>query len=211
MSRKIVLVALLSFAVLLMSTMRTANAATITSATLDKDVYLAGQTGYIMVTVYNDKEETIRVTELTATIEYYYTDGTVYLQKFFTSATLPDEIPVGSSETYQIAISLPTNIANGYTNPSIEAKTEIWWSQIERWAGSDRATYKVKLYVESSYKQSYEASQTELQQEKTVNQNLSNNVNMLAVTTMVFAVAAGSLAFLTFARRPKPIPQHAVE
>lgn len=218
MSRKIVLVALLSFAVLLMSTLHTANAATITSATLDKNVYLAGQTGYITVTVYNDEEETIRVTELTATIDYYYADGTVYVQKFFTGATLPDEIPVGDSETYQIAISLPTNLAHGYTNPSIEARTEIWWSQIERWVGSDRPTYKVKLYVESPYKQSYEnsqqelqATQEELQREKTLNGNLSNNVNMLAVTTMVFAAAAGFMVFLTFARRPRPIPQHAVE
>jgi len=218
MSRKIVLVALLSFVVLLMSTLRTADAATITSATLDKDVYLAGQTGYIMVTVYNDEDDKIRVTELTATIDYYYADGTIYVQKFFTGDTLPDEIGVGSSETYQIAISLPTNIAHGYINPSIEAKTEIWWSQIERWVGSDRATYRVKLYIESPYKESYEnsqeeleATQQELQQEKTVNENLSNNVNMLAVTTMVFAAAAGFMVFLNFARRPRPIPQHAAE
>lgn len=217
MSKKLVLVALLSFAVL-MSALRTANAATITSATLDKDVYLGGQTGYIMVTVYNDKDDKIRVTELTATINYYYADGTVYVQKFFTSATLPDEIPVGDSQTYQVRISLPTNIAHGYTNPSVEAKTEIWWSQIERWIGSDRATYQVKLYIESPYKQSFENSQQELQatqqqlqQEKTVNENLSNNVNMLGMTTMVFAIATGFLVFLTFARRPRPIPQHAVE
>jgi len=218
MSRKFVLVALLSFAVL-MSALHTAHAATITSATLDRDIYLAGQTGYVMVTVYNDEEATIRVTELTATINYYYADGTVYVQKFFTSDTLPDEIPVGNSETYQVPISLPTNIAHGYTNPSIEAKTEIWWSQIERWVGSDRATYdQVKLYIESPYKQSYQnsqqelqTSQHELQQEKAVNENLSNNVNMLAVTTMVFAVATGFLVFLTFARRPRPIPQHASE
>lgn len=218
MSKKFVLVALLSFAVL-MSAFRTANAATITSATLDKDVYLGGQTGYISVTVYNDKDDKIRVTELTATINYYYADGTVYVQKFFTSATLPDEIPVGNSQTYQIPLSLPTNIAHGYTNPSVEAKTEIWWSQIERWVGSDRATYgQVKLYIESPYKQNFENSQQELQttqqqlqQEKTVNENLSNNVNMLGMTTMVFAMATGFLVFLAFARRPRPIPQHAVE
>ncbi len=218
MSRRIVLAALLSFAVLLMSTLQTANAATITSATLDKDVYLAGQTGYIMVTVYNDEDEKIRVTELTATIDYYYADETVYVQKFFTSDTLPDEIPVGEAETFQVAISLPTNIAHGYTNPSIEAKTEIWWSNIERWVGSDRPTYKVKLYIESPYKQSYESTQQQLQttqqqlqQEKTINENLSNNVTMLAVITLVFAAAAGFMVFLTFARRPRPVPQHAVE
>jgi hypothetical protein len=32
--------------------------------------------------IYNDKDEKIKITELTATIEYYYTDGNVYLQSF---------------------------------------------------------------------------------------------------------------------------------
>ena len=68
------------------------QAATITSCTFDKDAYNQGETGYITVTIYNDKDNKIRVTELTATINYYYADGNVYVQKFYTNATLPAEI-----------------------------------------------------------------------------------------------------------------------
>ena len=68
------------------------QATTITSCTFDKDAYNQGETGYITVTIYNDKDNKIRVTELTATINYYYADGNVYVQKFYTNATLPAEI-----------------------------------------------------------------------------------------------------------------------
>jgi hypothetical protein len=207
MSKKIVLIALLSF-VVLMSALQSARAATITSATSDSDVYVAGQTGYLSVTVYNDKNSNIRVTDLTATINYYYLDGTLYMQKFFTGETLPSEIAAGDSHSYQIPISLPTNIAHGYTNPYIEARTEIWMPQTSRWVGSDWATYdQVKLYIESPYKQMYETSQQQVQEQQAVNQNLSDTINMLAITTAVFAVVAGFLMFLTFARRPRPVPQ----
>jgi len=191
MNKKLALISLLSFLALMITT-QTARAATITSATLDKNTYLAGQTGYISVTVYNDKSEKIRVEELSATINYYYTDGTVYVQKFFTSATLPDEISPGQTETFQIPISLPTNIAAGYTNPTVEAKTDLWRTQDSRWTTSDHPTYPVKLYIESPYKQSSET--------------LASNVNLLATTTIVFASAAAFLGFLVFARRIKPIP-----
>jgi len=206
MNKKIALIPLLSF-LALMSALQTVKAATITSATLDRDTYLAGQTGHISVVIYNDKSEKIRVTELSATINYYYTDGTVYVQKFFTSATLPDEIQEGQTETYQIPISLPTNMASGYANPTIEARTEIWQPHIEHWMSSDRATSQLKLYVESPYKQSYETSQQELQEQKTVNESLSNTVTILAVTTLVFAVATAFLMFFVFTMRPRPIPQ----
>lgn len=167
-----------------------ASAATITSATLDKDAYLAGQTGFISVTVYNDKSNKIRVTELSATIDYYYSDGTVYIQKFFTDVTLTDEILVGQSETYHISISLPTNIASGYLNPNVEARTEIWLPLTERWVSSDRATYDLKLFIESPYKQSTE--------------NLNNTVYMLAGTSILFATAAAGFLFILFARKPRP-------
>jgi len=206
MNKKLVLVPLISFLVLLV-TFQTAKAATITSATLDKTTYLAGQTGYISVSIYNDKNDKIRVTELSATINYYYTDSTVYVQKFFTSVTLPDEIPAGQTETYQVPISLPTNIAPGYTNPIVEARTEVWNQQASEWRYSDRPTYQVKLYIESPYKQSYETSEQELQDQKTANANLNNTMNMLAVTTIVFAAAAAFLMFLVFSRRTRPIPQ----
>jgi len=193
MNQKFVLIPLLAFLVL-MTALQTAKAATITSATLDKNTYLAGQTGYISVTVYNDKSEKIRVTELSATMNYYYTDGTVYVQKFFfPPELLPDEIQAGQSETYQIPISLPTNIASGYTNPTVEAKTDLWRPQDDRWTTSDHPTYPVKLYIESPY--------------KAVSENLTNNVNLLAATTMVFGSAAAFLMFFIFSKRAKPIAQ----
>ena len=206
MKKKLELVPLLSL-LALMSVFQTVKATSITSATLDKSTYLAGQTGYISVSIYNDKSEKIRVTELTATISYYYADSTVYQQKFFTSATLPDEIPAGQTETYLIPISLPTNIAHGYTNPFVEARTDLWNNQADEWRTSDRPYYTLKLYIESPYKQSYETSQQQLEEQKTVNASLSNNVNMLAVTTMVFAGAAAFLMFLVFTKRARPIPQ----
>lgn len=206
MNKNSISVLLLSFLVL-MGSLQISKAATITSATLDKETYLAGQTGYISVTIYNDKSDKIRITELTATINYYYTDGTVYLQKFFSSATLPDEISAGQTETYQIPISLPTNIAHGYTSPIVETRTELWHPQDERWTGSDRPTYQLKLYIESPYKQSYETSQQELQEQKAANENLNNTMNMLAVTTIAFAAAAAFLMFLVFTKRARPIPQ----
>jgi len=183
-----------------MGIFQTANATSITSATLDKTTYLAGQTGYVSVSIYIDKNDRIRVTELTTTISYYYTDNTVYQQKFFTSTTLPDEISAGQTETYQIPISLPTNIANGYTNPLVETRTELWNQQASEWRYSDHPTYTLKLYIESPYKEQYETL-------KTTNANLNNNVNMLAVTTIVFAGAAAFLMFLVFTRRTRPIPQ----
>lgn len=206
MKKKLVLISLLSvFA--LMSVLPFVNAATIPSATLDKDTYLAGQTGYITVSVYNDKSEKIRVTELSATINYYYTDRTVYVQKFFTSTALPDEIAAGQTETYQIPISLPTNIAPGFTNLAVETKTDVWHSNDERWITSDRPTYQVKLYIESPYRQQYESSQQELQEQQAANQNLSSTVNVFAGTTLVFASAAAFLGFILFARRARPSPQ----
>ncbi len=207
MDKRIAMVLLLSVFVAI-STVQTAKAASITTASLNKTVYLAGETGYISVTIYNDKNEKIRVTELSTTINYYYTDGTIYVQKFFTSATLPDEIAAGESETYQIPISLPNNIAAGYTNPRVEANTEIWRTQDDHWMQSDRPNYNnLKLYIETSYKQMYETSQQALEEQKAVNENLTNTMNLLSIITVVFAAASGFLLFLLFARRPKPAPQ----
>lgn len=188
------------------------KASTITSS-LDKDTYSPGGTGYVSVTIYNDQSEKIRVIDLSSIIDYYYTDGTIYIQNFLTNTTLPDEIEVGQSETYQIPISLPTNIATGYTTPIVEARTEIWYPQTARWLSSERATYHLKLYVESPYEQLYESSQEQLQdteqqleQQKVANQNLINTTNMLVVTTIVFASAAAFAVFL-FLTKPRPTPQ----
>jgi len=207
MDRKTALILLVAVLVAA-SALQTAKATSITVASLDKAAYLAGQTGYISATVYNDKSEKIKVTELSATINYCYADGTVYIQKFFTSTTLPDEIPAGQSETYLIPISLPTNIAAGYTNPRLEAVTEIWRTQDDRWMPSDRPTYNnLKLYIETPYKQMYETSQQALQEQKTANESLTNMMNLLSITTVVFAAVAGFLMFLVSTRRPKPTAQ----
>jgi len=207
MDKKIAIMLLLTV-LAFASMVQTIKATSITTASLNKAAYLAGETGYISATVYNDKSEKIRITELSATINYYYTDGTVYVQKFFTSITLPDEIAAGESDTYQIPISLPTNIAAGYTNPRIEAYTEVWRPQDEHWISSDHPTYSnLKLYIETSYRQMYDASQQELQEQTTANENLTNTMNLLSVTTVVFAAAAGFLLYLVFARKPKPAVQ----
>jgi hypothetical protein len=205
------LVLLLSIAVLF-GAVQTVKAAQITSATPDSDAYLAGQTGYILASVYNDKNGIIRVTELSATVDYYYTDGTVYIQKFFTSTTLPSEIQPGQTETFRIPISLPTNIAPGFIDLIIEARTDLYVNQTDRWIGSDTPTYKTTLYIESPYKQSYENSQQQLlnmqqslEKEKADNQNLGYTTIVLTTTTLVFA---GLAAFLLFTlRKPKPIAQ----
>jgi predicted PurR-regulated permease PerM len=98
---------------------------------------------------------------------------------------------------------LPTNIAPGYTNPLVEAKIDQWVSASDRWITSDRPDYNtLKLYIESPYKQLYESSQQQLQEQKASNDNLNNTVNILAVTSMAFVRAAGILTFLLFTRKP---------
>lgn len=195
MSKKIALILLSVLA--FMGMVQAAMSTSITMATLDKTAYLAGQTGYISLMIYNDKSEKIRVTELSATVNYYYVDGTVYVQKFFTSVSLPSEIPAGESGTFQIPISLPTNIAHGYTNPRIEAFTEVWRPQDERWTTSDHPTYSnLKLYIETPYKQAFE-------EEQATNNNLTTTANLLSITTLIFAAASGFLLYLVFARRPR--------
>jgi len=205
MYKKSLLMALLCF-LALVAIPQVARAATITSCTFDKEKYLQGQTGYITVTVYNDKSDKIRVTELSATIDYYYADGVMYIQKFFTDTTLPDEIPAGQSKTYYIPISLPNNIAPGFTNPIVEAKTDIWVGGTSRWITSDRPTFQPKLYIESPYKQWYENSQQQYQEQLKVTESLNNVMNLFMVTTIAFASVAGFLFFFTFmGKRMKPI------
>lgn len=218
LNRKLLLISLLS-TIVLISVIQTARAAEITSASLDEETYLAGQTGYISVDVYNDKSANISVTEISATIDYYYSDGTVYVQKFFTSTELPDEIEPGQTETYQIPISLPTNIAPGYVNLMTSARTNIWVDEIERWVSSESPSYQLKLYVESPYKQSYEDSQEELQDseeqlqssleqlegQESTNRSLSVTAAVLGVTTVAFGAIVALLMFML--RRSRPIAQ----
>lgn len=164
------------------------QAATITVSTFDKDVYLQGQTGYLTVTIYNDKDEKIRITELTATIEYYYTDGNVYLQSFFTNATLPAEIQRGDSSTFYVPFSLPTNIAPGYTDVYVKAKTELWRGEAEAWSWSDHPTYRPTIYIESPYKQ-------QLEEQQATNRNTATMMYLFGATTIVF-VAVTVILFI---------------
>lgn len=227
MNKKLAFVSLLSF-LALMGILQSAKAATIPSASLDRDIYFAGETGYITVSVYNDESDIIRVTELSASVNYYYTDGTVYVQKFFSSAVLPDEIPVGQTKSYLIPISLPTNIAHGYTNLVVEARTDLWYEPNQHWYTSERPTYPLKLHVQSPYQQMYEDSQTELantedqlanteqqlantagklEEEQLLTGNLNSMVIMFAATTLVFATVAAFLGFYMFSKRAKAVQQ----
>ena len=166
-----------------------AYATTITSCTFDKDTYHQGQTGYITVTMYNDEDSKIKVTELTATIDYYYTDGNIYLQTFYTNATLPVEIQQGQTNTWYIPFSLPTNIASGYTNVHVKAKTQSWNSHSETWFTSDHPTYQPTLYIESPYKQ-------QLEEQQIINNTTTTMVYLFAVTTILLALMTGFLAVL---------------
>jgi|GEM_PF-4032534 len=47
----------------------------------------------------------------TTTIEYFYTDGIICLQTFYSDETLPIEIPLGQSDDFEIPFTLPNNIA----------------------------------------------------------------------------------------------------
>jgi len=220
LNRKLLLILLLSF-VALIGVFQIAKAAEITSANLDKETYLAGETGYISVAVYNDQSANISVTELSATIDYYYSDGTVYVQRFFTNVDLPSQIAPGQTETYQVPISLPTNIAPGYVNLIVRASTNLWVNATGRWISSDSPSYQVKLYVESPYKQSYENSQEQLQDsqeelqnsqeqlegQESTNRNLSLAAIVLGATTLAFGAIAAFLMFTL--RRLRPIAQPA--
>jgi len=136
-------------------------------------------------------------------IDYYTEDGTRYLQKSFTSTELPDEISGGQSKTYQITIDLPDNIASGYTNPKVEATTEIWRASNSQWASSDYLSSdylssKPKISIESQYKRMYD-------EQVSISDYLTNMMNVFIVTTIVFAAAAGVFFFLL--RKSKPAMQ----
>ncbi len=176
------------------------QATTITACTFDKDTYNQGETGHITVTIYNDDDGKIRITELSATINYYYTDGNVYIQKFSTNATLPSEIQQGNSSTFYIPFSLPTKIASGYTNVDVKAIIELWNLQEEMVARIARA-HQPLLYIESPYKEQLEEQVTINEQQVTINEqldgqlkeqlatnkNVTNMMYFFGVTTIVFA------------------------
>lgn len=196
MYKKRLLTTLLS--VFLMAIPFGAYATRITSCTFDKDAYHQGQTGYITVTMYNDEDSKVKVTELAATIDYYYTDGNIYLQTFYTNATLPVEIQQGQSNTCYIPFSLPTNIASGYTSVHVKAKIQLWNNHSETWFTSDHPTYQPTLYIESPYKQ-------QLEEQQIINNTTTTIVYLFAVTTILFASMTVFLVVLN--RRARVINQ----
>jgi hypothetical protein len=193
MSKKRLLIALLTF-LSLMTVPFAGQAATITACTFDKDTYHQGETGYITVTIFNDKEDKIRVTELSATINYYYTDENIYLQRFFTEVDPPVEIEQGNSSSLQISFSLPTNIASGYTEVDVKAITELWSPQSDRWFASEHPTHQLTLFIESPYKDQLEEQvaangqlEEQLEEQLATNENVTNMMYLFGATTLVFA------------------------
>ena len=194
------------------------QATTITACTFDKDTYNQGETGHITVTIYNDDDGKIRITELSATINYYYTDENAYMQKFSTNATLPSEIQQGNSSTFYIPFSLPTNIASGYTNVYVKAIIELWNLQEEMVARIARA-HQPLLYIESPYKEQLEEQVTINEQQVTINEqldgqlkeqlatnkNVTNMMYLFGVTTIVFA--AVTVFLFTVNRRMRFLTQ----
>ncbi|MGC9346153.1 MAG: hypothetical protein ACP5ER_05135 [Candidatus Bathyarchaeales archaeon] len=195
MYRKGFLIALLSL-LFLMTVPFVAQAAIITSCTLDKGVYHQGEMGYVKVVIYNDKGETIRITELTATINYYYADGSVYVQKFFSNASLPVPLQPGQSGTFYVLFSLPSNIAPGYMNVDVRANTEIWNPLSQRWLPSDHTAYQLTLFVESPYKQRFEDEQMVNMELREELQRTTSLMYVFGATMMLLAVVIGFLVVL---------------
>lgn len=223
MKSKILAVAITSL--LLLSFAIGVQATTITSCTLDRDLYKQGETGYVLLTVFNDKDNSIRVTEVTAELEYFYADGTAFLQTFFTNATLPVEILPRQSNTFHISFSLPANIASGYVRLFCRAKTELWNTMTQRWYQSDFPTAEPALYIESPYKQQFEEQQEVnqqlenqlTQQENTISQleekmqalQTSYNTTTLAMYILIVIIIAlgATMAFLMrWLWKPRTIP-----
>lgn len=209
MSKKRILIALLTL-LCLIAIPFAARAATITACTFDRNTYQQGETGYIAVTIFNDKDSKIRVTELDATIDHYYTDGNIYMQKFFTDANLPIEIEEGNSSTLHIPVSLPTNIASGYTKVDVKARTQNWGNIMQRWIESDHPTYQPTLFIESPYKEQLEEQvktneqlEEQLEEQMTINKNVTNMMYFLGMTTLV---SAAVMVFLFLFNRRARVP-----
>lgn len=191
------------------------KASTITTCNLDMDIYDQGEAGYITVTIYNDENEKIRITEVTATINHYYVDGNEYYQRFFTEATLPTEIPQGESKTFNIPFSLPTIIAPGYVNVQVRATAEKWAPLLENWFGSEHPTYQSLLYIESPYKEQLDKQtvindqlERQLDEQTSINQSTTNIMYILGATTIVFA-AVTVLLFVNNRTKVVSVPMDA--
>ncbi|UCH32274.1 MAG: hypothetical protein JSV05_02520 [Candidatus Bathyarchaeota archaeon] len=191
------------------------DAATIPSCSFNRDIYTQGDTGYITITVVNDEESTIRITDGYATVDYYYVDGDTYLQTFYTDTILPIEIEPGQNSSFYVSFNLPSNIAPGYTTFYVKAITQIWNSQSELWFPSSHPSYELRIYVESSYKQQYEDQQTanellqgQMQELQAITDLNTNIMYLLGLTTAIFLVVTIFLVVLN--RKPRAVPKPVV-
>lgn len=183
----------------------TTQAATITVCSFNRKTYNQGETGYITVTIYNEENDKIRITELKASINYHYVGGDIYMQTFFTNTTMPIEISQGQSHTLFIYFTLPTSIAPGYTTMHVIADTELWNAQISRWYGSDNPAYEPTLYIESPFKWEFEKQQTISEELKEINRTTINTMWLLGSTTVIFAAVIIFLVLLM--RKARAIPR----
>jgi hypothetical protein len=184
------------------------QATIITGCTFDEAVYNQGESGNLTVTMYNDGDTKIRVTVLTADIDYFYADGSVYLQTFYSDEALPFEIQQGQSDNLAIPFSLPDNIAPGYIEVFVRAQTEQLNNYSQIWVSSDHPTYRPTLYVESPYKQQFEEEQaandllqSQVQEEQAANDLLQSQVQELeavntTVTNMMYILCMTTFAFV---------------
>ncbi len=213
MRKRLLPIAILPLLYLMIIT-STVQAAEITGCAFDEKVYTQGETGDVTVTVYNDQDTKIRVTELTTAIDYYYTDENVYLQTFYSDEALPIEIQPGQLAELTISFSLPTNIAPGYIVTYVKAVTEQWHNESQSWYNSQHPTYYPVLYVESPFKEQFEAEQWtnaqlqhQLQELEALNATTANIMYFLGLTTVIFAVVTMLLLLLT--KRVRAITQPA--
>jgi len=179
-ARLVVIVPLLC----LLASLSQVNAAEITSCVLDSEIYLQGQSGYVKLDIYNNLDDKIRVTDITMSIDYFYTDETVYRQQFSTNSTLPVEILQAQTGTFYVLFTLPSNIAPGYVKLVVRVWTDIWNEQAQRWYMSDNPTAEPVLYIESPYKDLFEQEQslnTQLQEDLT---ELETQVEQLESTNV---------------------------
>ena len=195
--RRIPIVLLAFFCVAIIPSV--AQATTITSCTFDKKPYYPGQTGYIAVTLYNDQDSKIRITDLTAAINYYYDNEVSYQQTFFTNATLPVQIQSGTSQTLYVPFSLPTNIAPGCTQMSVETTAQLYNNNTGSWYEGQYPSYQPTLYIESPYK-------PQLADLQATNNTTTIMMYLLAVTTILFAGA--TTFFYLVARRIRNVTQN---
>lgn len=184
------------------------KATTITSCTFDKESYNQGETGFISVSITNDQEYKIRITELTATINYYYYDGRAFNQKFETNDSLPAEIQQEKSIILNIPFDLPEYIASGYTSVYVKTISEIYNSESLNWRASEHSTFQPILSIESPYKEQLEGLSTindqlekQLLEQQASKETATTMMLMFGITTTIFAVI--TVILLIMNRRSK--------